>query len=230
MLEQAFEALKNYDWGDDRKQLQPIDDEVVKTHGDAEARGLLEKQLVEALEWEVTHDAKQFLCRKLMMVGTAGCVPVLAELLSDEKLAHMARYALERIPAAEAAAALRDAIGKVDGELKIGVIASLGVRQDEATVPVIAKLLGDSDPAIARAAAQGLAAIRTPTAARALMAEEANPEAEAAATDAKLACAESLLADDSNKDALAIYKSLIGSSEKHVKLAATRGMLACAKK
>ena len=33
-----------------------------------------------------------------------------------------------------------------------------------------------------------------------------------------------------SKEALGLYKSLIGSSRKHVKLAATRGMLECAKR
>ena len=47
----------------------------------------------------------------------------------------MARYALERIPAAAAAAALRDALPKLTGTLKVGVIGSLGVRRDAASVP-----------------------------------------------------------------------------------------------
>ncbi len=38
MLDQAFEALKTYDWGTDRKALDPIDDAVVATHGDDAAR------------------------------------------------------------------------------------------------------------------------------------------------------------------------------------------------
>jgi hypothetical protein len=52
-----------------------------------------------------------------------------------------------------------------------------------------------------------------------------------AAVDASLACAESLLAAGKNLDALAIYKGLAaGDPPKHVKLAATRGMLACTSK
>jgi HEAT repeat protein len=231
MLEKAFESLKTYDWGQDRNVLKPIDDAVVAAHGDASARQQLENRLAETLKSELSYDARQFLCRKLMVIGTAASVPVLSGFLTDEKLSHMARYALERIPAPEAAKALRDALPKLSGALKVGVIASLGVRQDEAAVPLLAELLSDSDPAIARAAAAGLGAIRSPAASKALVQGKASSEAQSGVADAKLACAEALLSNGNSKDALAVYRGLIGSQQpKHVKLAATRGMLACAAK
>ncbi len=231
MLDKAFEALKTYDWGQDPNVLKPIDDAIVATHGDAAARQELESRLAEALKTDLTFDAKQCLCRYLKVVGTAASVPALAELLTDEKLSHMARYALERIPAPEAAQALRDALSKLSGQLKIGVISSLGARRDASSVPLLAALLGDSDPAIAQSAAHGLGAIRSAEAAKALADGKPSAEAQSAAADAKLACAESLLAGGDAKEALVIYKSLAGADQpKHVKLAATRGMLACAGK
>lgn len=225
MLEKALEALKKHDWGTDENALKPINDEIVKTHGNAAGRKKLEAQLAASLATDLSFDAKQFLCRKLMIVGTAASVPALAALLSDAKLSHMARYALERIPAPEAGKALRDALPKANGKLKIGVISSLATRQDDEAVPQLAKLLSDSDPAIARAAANGLGAVRSSAAAKALSDSDMNAEASNAAADAKLACAESLVADGNKKDALAIYKSLLTSEKKHIKVAATRGML-----
>ena len=59
--------------------------------------------------------AKDFVCRKLAIIGTAESVPALAALLPDKDLSHMARYALERIPAPEAAKALREALAKTSG-------------------------------------------------------------------------------------------------------------------
>jgi hypothetical protein len=48
-----------------------------------------------------------------------------------------------------------------------------------------------------------------------------------AAADACLTCAERLLADGKKLEALAIYKALVGSDQpKHVRVAATRGLLA----
>jgi HEAT repeat protein len=232
MLDQAFEALKTYDWGADPKLLNPIDEAVVATRDDAAARQELEARLVAVLKTEVSRDAKDYVCRKLRVIGTAAAVPALAELLSHQELSHMARFALERIPAAEAAQALRDALPNIDNALKVGVMGSLGARQDVASVPALVALLSDADATVARSAALALGAIRVPEAASAL--REAKPQSDAlriALTDACLACAEGLLAAGKKAEAMTLYKGFVGEDQpKHVRLAATRGMLACAGK
>jgi HEAT repeat protein len=230
MLDQAFDALKTYDWGMDPKVLNPIDEAVVATHGDDAARGELESRLAAVLKTDVSRDAKDFVCRKLRVIGTAASVPTLAALLADAELSHMARYALERIPAPEAAQAMRDALPTLDDELKVGVMGSLGVRQDAASVPLLAKQLSNANTAVARSAALALGAIRDSAAADALAGGQAdNGEVRMAVTDASLACAESLLAEGKKIDAMKIYKRFVGEDQpKHVRVAATRGMLACA--
>ncbi len=232
MLDKAFDELKKYDWGVDPKVLKPIDEAAVASHGNAAERGKLEEQLAAVLASDAPRAAKDYVCRKLMRIGTAACVPALAALVADKELSHMARYALERIPAGEAATALRDAMGKVGGELKIGVIASLGARGDRESIVLLAKELGASDPAVSRAAALALGAIPGGVSAAALEKFKVQDgEPTVAATDAKLACAEGLLATGKKSEALAVYKGLAGEGQpKHVRLAATRGMLACAGK
>jgi hypothetical protein len=231
-LDQAFEALKTYDWGAEVKLLSPIDEAVIASRGNAEARKELETKLAEVLKTPVSRDAKDFVCRKLMIMGTAASVPALAALLPQAEHSHMARYALERIAAPEAAQALREALPKLSGALKVGVIGSLGVRQDAASVPLLAALLGEADAPLARAAALALGDIRTPEAARALASTKPSQDAaKSAGIDASLSCAEKLLADGKKAEALALYKGLVGEGQpKHVRLAATRGMLACAGK
>jgi len=98
-------------------------------------------------------------CRELGRVGSQKAVAPLAALLTDEKLSHMARYGLEPNPDPSVNAALRDALGKVNGRLKAGVIGSLGVRQDGEAVPALISCLKDSDPVVARAAARALGSI-----------------------------------------------------------------------
>jgi HEAT repeat protein len=232
MLDQAFEALKTYDWGADPKILSPIDEALVATRGDDAARQELETRLVAVLQTDVSRDAKDFVCRKLQVIGTAAAVPVLAELLADKDLSHMARYALERIPAAEAAQAMREALPRIDNALKVGVMGSVGVRQDVASVPALVALLADTDGTVARSAALALGAIAAPEAAGALRAAKPeSTELKIAVTDACLACAEGLLAAGKKGEAMAVYKGFIGEDQpKHVRLAATRGMLACAGK
>lgn len=229
MLDQAIEALATYDWGADPKILSPIDDAIVATHSDAAARLALENRLAAVLKTSASRDAKDLVCRKLMMIGTAASVPALAELLPDKELSHMARYALERISAPEAAQALRDAC-RLGPELLVGVIASLGVRRDAESVPALGGLLA-GDAAVARAAACALGDIRTPDAAQALAAASMTAETQSAIADASLACAEGLLSEGKKGEALGIYKKFVGDDQpKHVRLAATRGMLACAGK
>jgi HEAT repeat protein len=232
MLDQAFEALKTYDWGTDINQLKPIDEAVIAAHGNEAASKELEARLAAVLKTGVSRDAKDYVCRKLMLIGTAASVPTLAELLPNAELSHMSRFALERIPAPEAAAAMRDALPKVNGAVKVGVISSLGVRRDTASVPALAALLADSDAHVAAAAAYALGDIRGAEAGKALAA--AKPESAAvkqAVIDGSLSCAEGLLADGKKAEAMAIYQPLVGDSQpKHVRLAATRGLLACAGK
>jgi HEAT repeat protein len=232
MLDEALDALKTYDWGTDPKVLSPIDEAIVATYGNADARKVLEAGLADVLTTGASRDAKDFVCRKLMVIGTAQSTPTLAGLLPDKDLSHMARYALERIPASEAAQALRDALTKVSGATQVGIIGSLGVRRDTASVPALTALLNNADASVARAAAMALGDIGSAEAAKALAdAKPATPDAMQAVTDASLACAEDLLAGGKKAEALAIYKSLMGESQpKLVVLAAKRGMLACAGK
>jgi hypothetical protein len=231
MLDQAIAALQAYDWGGDLAALQPIDDAVVTTHEDAAARAELETQLLTVLQGNASRAAKDFACRKLAIVGTAAAVPTLSALLPEAENSHMARYALERIPGAESAQALRDALPTLSESLQIGAISSLGVRGEATSIDALYPLLGSAEP-VARAAAMALGDIRTEEASVALASTKpAGAAAQLAATDASLACAEALLAGGKAAEALSIYKRFAGEEQpKHIRLAATRGMLACAGK
>jgi len=226
-LDNAFEALKTYDWGADRKALNPIDDAVVATFGHEAARKALEARLAAVLTTGVSRDAKDVVCRALKIVGTAGSVPTLAGLLPDKELSHMARYALERIQAPEAGAALREALPKVSGALQAGVAGSLGARRDAAAAPALIGLLKGGDAAVVAAAATALGSIATPEAAAALAAavSKAPAAAKTAVVDGALRAAEQLAAAGKKAEADAVYKALRGDDvPEHVKQAAARGM------
>jgi HEAT repeat protein len=232
-LAKAIETLKTFDWGGDRKALNPIDDAVAATHGDAAARKALEKQLLDVLKGGAPRGAQDYILRTLRTIGSPDCVPVLAPLLTDKDLSHMARYALERNSAPQAAAALRAALPKTTGALKVGIIGSLGARGDTASVPALAALLTDSDQAVAAAAALALGSIGTAEAGAALAkAVTKAPEAiKPAVTDACLVCAEKLLAEGKRADAAALYKAVDTEGQpRHVRLAAARGRLLAAGK
>ena len=93
-LDAAFEALKTYNWGASRKLVQPIQDAVTTSSGNADARKALEARLTAVLKTDASRDAKDVACRHLRTIGTAASIPTLAGLLGDPKLSHMARFAL----------------------------------------------------------------------------------------------------------------------------------------
>jgi HEAT repeat protein len=226
MLEQTFEALKTYDWGMDRHVLDPIDEAVGKTRNDAAARQELESQLLAVLQSNAPRDAKDFVCRQLRTLGTAASVPALEQLLPNAELSHMARYALERIPEPQAGQALERQLPKLNGQLKIGVISSLGTRGQG--VSLLRPLLQDSDDAVARAAAIALGRIASADATKALGSAKPRPALAAVFADASMACAEKLLATGHAKEAKATYQRLLKNNPPAlVRQAAERGLKAC---
>ena len=230
-IDKAFAALKTFDWGVDygkyREVLGPIEDAVPATHGDADARKELETRLAAVLPTGASRAAKDFVGRKLAIIGTAESVPALAALLPDKDLSHMARYALERIPAAEAGKALRDGLAKTSGAEKAGVIGSLGARRDAESVAELAALVGDSNASIAAAAATALGDIGTVDSAKALQdAKPASDRVKLRVADSRLTAGERLLAAGDKAGALAVYNALVASKPaKNILLAAKRGQL-----
>jgi len=112
--------------------------------------------------------AKVDACRQLAVIGGEDAVPVLAKLLEDPKLSHMARYALEPNPSPAAGRALREALGRLKGRSLVGAAYSVGVRRDRRAVPALTRLLASDDAQVAQAAARALGNIGGPRAVKAL--------------------------------------------------------------
>lgn len=234
-LDDEFKALAAFDWGGDAAPLAKLDAAVVDCHGDAALTAELERRFGKIVAGKASRAAKEYACRKLSMIGTAASVPVLAQQLPDPDESHMARFALERIPAPAAGDAIRQALGAVHGDLAIGMISSLANRRDTASVKPLTALL-DGDAKLAAAAAAALGRIATPDAAAALAVAkpQAGPVADAV-IDARLACADAFLAAGDREAARAIYQSIAtavgGAPQTHraraVRVAATSGLLTC---
>jgi HEAT repeat protein len=226
MLEQAFEALKTYDYGVDRHVLDPIDEAAVTTRNDPAARKDLEQRLLAVLQSKAPLDARDYVCRQLRAIGTASSVPALEALLPNPELSHMARYALERIPDHQAGKALENQLRKLNGQLKVGVISSLGTRGEG--VSLLRPLLKDSDEAVARAAAIALGRIGSAEANKALASAKPRPALAAVFADASMSCAEKLLATGHAREAKAAYERLLKSNPPElIRRAAERGLRAC---
>jgi len=185
-----------------------------------------EAKLIALLGSDASLEAKFEACRHLQVYGTARCVPTLAKLLGDEKLAHMARTALEAIDDPSVDAALRQALDGLSGRLAAGVIGSLGVRKDATATKALARRLADPDPVVAGAAARALGSIGTAEAA-------ALEAARTRAGDAVLPhvyeglfrCAESLAEVGDRETAVGIYDRLRTARLHQVRGGAVRGAI-----
>lgn len=219
-----YTKMLAYDFGQSRAALSAIEAEIRKTSpADHKA---IEAKLIKAVESpKATFACKQFVCRMLRRIGTAGSVPALAKLLTDEKLSHMARFALQGMEADEAAAALRGAMGKVKGKLQVGILGSIGARGDAKAVGEVAKLITNADAEVACAAMAALGRIGTEEAAKALAGVKVPDKLKSVRDDSYLLCADKLLAAGKAAGAAAIYRKMyVPSNSTVIRIAALRGV------
>jgi HEAT repeat protein len=139
-----------------------------------------------------------------------------------------ARYGLEPIQDPAVDDALRAALGKLKGNLLIGVINSIAKRRDPKAAPALAKLVYSPDQDLARAAASALGHIGAPASGKELLTAMGKTTGllRMAAGDAALVCAERHLEDGKRDEALALYAALTRpDAPKPVRLAAMNSII-----
>ena len=232
-MDELLEKIKKYDYGQSRAALTELSDKIRDAYGKRAELRQIEKALVGILKSDATPAAKQFVCRKLSIIGTSACVPALTAMLSQKPAskaaahpADMARYALERIPGAAVDAALREALLKTSGTAKVGIINSLGQRGDKKAVKALSKLVSSSDALEADAAAAALGKIAGPGATKALAEARTKTKGKLrlVVLDSYLKCADQLAAEGKKSEASAIYRQLSGEPAP-IGAAALRGMV-----
>jgi HEAT repeat protein len=224
---QLLGKIKTYDFGQSRADLTAISDMIRQASATPEIKGI-EKQLDDFLKSDATYAARQFVCRELSIIGTEASVPALASMLTDEKNADSARYALERIPGEAVDKALCEAMPKAEGNAKIGIINTLGVRGDKKAVGLLTGLVADPNQTFAVAAVAALGRIDDAGATEALAKakDKTTGALRASVLDAYLRCADRLAAKGQKDAASAIYKQLYATSEPMpIRVAAVRGMI-----
>lgn len=163
-----------------------------------------QRKLISVLQSDAPPGDKAITCKQLAVYGTKDAVPALAPLLLDPQLASWARIALEAIPDPAADDALREAMGKAQGKLLVGVINSIGVRRDARAVNGLSTKLKDADPSVASAAAVALGRIGGSQAAKTLkqFLAGAPVAVRPAVAEGCILCAEQYLAQSGKADAL----------------------------
>ncbi len=224
-----YSAIEDYDFGKSRQALAGIEEEIriqpVSSFPQIEAR------LLEALNSSrTTFAGKQFVCRMLRRIGSAKSVPALSEMLADKEFSHIARFALQYMDAPEAGAALRKALGELDGDLKIGVIGSIAQRGDRKTVSEIGKLVTSSDTKMAGAAIRALGRIGGVEAAGILAKAKTPADLKSELDNSYLMCADKMVAEGQTDRAAAIYREMVApSNNTWIRIAAYKGLVAADK-
>ncbi|GEM_PF-201308 len=220
------DAIMTWDFTKERKSMAAME-EALKGATQKQMRRAEAELLTVLAASEATYAGKQYVCRVLRQIGSEQCVPVLAKLLTDAKLSHMARVALQHNACVEAGAALRAALAEVEDEnLKIGMIGSLGARGERGSVSQIGSYLTSDNAVLSGAAIRALGHIGGKEAAAILATADVADSLRALQADSVLMCADSLLAAGERADAKAYYGKLTtAGTASMVRVAAYRGMI-----
>lgn len=186
------------------------------------------RELIAVLQSNTDLHARARACQQLAILGTTDAVAPLAALLSDEKLGHYARDALQVMPGPAAAEALRSALGRLSGNQLIGVVNSVGQRRDAQAVPALAKLAANRGSSAAPAALLALGRIGTSEAIR--IAQQnltaGSAEMRAAAAEACLLAADQHLDQGKRDAAITLYDAVRKAApEGQLRVTATHGAI-----
>jgi HEAT repeat protein len=229
-VDQVLIKIAAYNYGDSQESLLRLQEIMQLANGKPELIKEIESRILNTLQSDATLAGKQYLCKKIIVVGGEASIPVLAQLLQNAETIDMARYALEVMPAPQADQVLRDALAATTGDYKCGIINSLGKRGDAQAVPMLVPLLSDSNNKIVIAAIAALGDIATPEATSALKIsiDKLNDEiVRQLALDAYLKCADRFSGKGSTEKATKIYQELL--RQKYplaIRVAALRGLIA----
>lgn len=228
-VEEAWKALPAYEYGQDMTPLLTMDRAVIDAMASAETRKACAARLAALLDAPATTPAaRQYICLQLRQIGTPAEVPVLAKLFGQEATSEMARGALESIPGDDSLNALRAGLTSLTGKLLVGVINSLGTRQDAGSVAKLLSLAAAEDKDVATAALGALGRIATDEAAAFLVAraEKAGSPMPQELAVPVLHCAAALIARGKTSEAQAIFERLSQTGQAAgVRRAALTGLL-----
>ena len=219
--------ISTYQFGQSREPLAQFTRLVEESLGSPTQLKQIEARLIEFLQTNATPAAKDYALRELSLIATDASVPLLAGMLTRAETAEMARYALARVPGRAADDALRAALGKTTGGVRVGIVNSLGQRGDARAVPALRTLLVSTDPGAAEAAAAALAAIADQAALVALA--EARAKTKGALqhriTEAYLQCSARMAANGNRTAALRVFKELVTADQPEtIRIAALGGL------
>ena len=209
-MEEILDVLARYDYDKSRSWMPDLQYLMMEIYNNSEAISEVEPLMIAFLQSDATSAGKQYVCRELGLIGTAGSVPVLSGLLSAPGMAGTALLALEKIPGADADQALLKVLAEANEVLQIAVINSLATRQvADAIVPLTKLMYGDNEK-LALSAMAAMGVIGGKEAAKNLsdFSDRVPASIKWAVMDARLKCADRMMEEDDKINAAIIYEKV----------------------
>jgi HEAT repeat protein len=220
--------ISKYEYGKDRTNLTRLSESAYTNSLSVEKNEIIEDSLIILLNSDATFASKQFACRQLRVIGSEKSLPVLSDLLRDEKTSDIARYALEGIKGNSVDDALVEILNNSSRNIQIGVINTLGVRKSEKSVPAISNFLKSPDTDISNAASAALGKIANEECADQLISfyEKADGDLKNVILDSYLSCGNEMIKQNKLEKAKEIYIYVYDKSVPlHIKAAALSGII-----
>ncbi|MGB8959584.1 MAG: HEAT repeat domain-containing protein [Candidatus Aminicenantales bacterium] len=155
-LDSILKDLQTYDFASGVGALMRLHAYVFTHNKNPQDRKETEAALIRFVQGSPAPGGLMAACRALRLIGGPDSVPALAALVVKPEATDPARYALERIPGAEADQALLAAVDKTQGDIRRGIVFSLGERRSPAAVPALTRLVAGKDPVLAADAIKAL--------------------------------------------------------------------------
>lgn len=213
-LDSILKDLQTYDFASGVGVLMRLHAYVFAHKENPQDRKDAEAALIKFVQGSPAPGGLMAACRALRLIGGPGSVPVLAALALKPDSTDPARYALERIPGGEADQALIAALDKTQGDVRRGIVFSLGERKAAAAVPALVRLAGGKDAVLAADAVKALGKTGGPEAVRALTAAlgKAAPALKSEIASALLLAAEGSLKSGDKAAAATIYDQVFAAN------------------
>ena len=208
-----YSDLSSYDFGKQGDLIKNLTDEVQSAK--PEGRAAIEAKLLAAAEAPgATFACKSFVADMLRVVGSKAAVPVVVKWLGDPKTASLATFALQGLKDAEVTAALEKALAAATGDVKLGLLQSLAVRQDNKILDELSAMANSEDAKTSRMALESIGLVGTIEADAALqkLSYKKSPN-EPLRKHARLACANQLLKAGKTDEAKAIFTDVFQKSQ-----------------
>lgn len=225
-IEPMLAKISTYEYGQSRETWVQLSLFIEESLPSPALLKQIEARLLKFLQTPATAAGKEVAFRELSLIASDASVPVLSAMLLDPRTTEMARFAVARIPGQAAGEALRKGAEKTSGNIKIGMINSLGQRRDEKSVPWLKSQLS-GDPPIAEAAAAALGEIADRPALDAIAGArgKASTSIRQALSEAYLMAADHFASRGDKVTALKVYKELLSPQETEtVRVAALKGL------